>query len=52
LASRDYAARYPEQVQLIEVEAGHDINDYLPLIWQVMQRFLLPPESGRQAVKQ
>ncbi|MBK8989560.1 MAG: hypothetical protein IPM39_26465 [Chloroflexi bacterium] len=40
-ASREYAARYPEQVRLIEVEAEHDINDHLPLIWQVTQRFLL-----------
>lgn len=43
MASREYAARYPEQVQLIEVAAGHDINAHLPLIWQVAQRFLLPP---------
>jgi uncharacterized protein len=40
-ASREYAARYPEQVRLIEVEAAHDINDHLPLIWQVIQQFLL-----------
>jgi uncharacterized protein len=45
-ASREYAARYPEQVRLIEVEAGHDINDHLPLIWQVTQRFLLPSGSA------
>jgi hypothetical protein len=45
-ASREYAAGYPEQVRLIEVEAGHDINDHLPLIWQVTQRFLLPSGSA------
>jgi alpha-beta hydrolase superfamily lysophospholipase len=47
-ASRAYAARYPEQVRLIEVEAAHDINDHLPLIWQVTQRFLLPSGSASQ----
>lgn len=30
--SRDSAARHPEQVRLIEVEAGHDINTHLQLI--------------------
>jgi uncharacterized protein len=30
-ASRDYAQAYPDQVQLIEVTAGHDINAHLPL---------------------
>jgi hypothetical protein len=39
-------ARYPEQVRLIEVKAAHDINDHLPLIWQVTQRFLLPSGSA------
>ncbi|HIE55793.1 MAG TPA: alpha/beta hydrolase, partial [Chromatiaceae bacterium] len=39
--SRQYAARYPEQVELIKVEAGHDINDYLELIWDVIVQFLL-----------
>ncbi len=39
--SRQYAARYAEQVQLIEVEAGHDINAHLDLIWQITQKFLL-----------
>lgn len=40
-ASRDYAVRHAGQVQLIEVDAGHDINAHLPLIWQVTRRFLL-----------
>jgi len=30
--SRRYAARYPELVNLIEVDAGHDINEYLDFI--------------------
>ena len=32
--SRGYAAEYPELVQLIEVDAGHDLNEYLDFIWQ------------------
>jgi pimeloyl-ACP methyl ester carboxylesterase len=32
--SRAYAAQYPDQVRLIEIDAGHDINDHLDLIWQ------------------
>jgi len=44
-ASREYAVRYADQVQLIEVEAGHDINAHLPLIWEVTQQFLL--NSGK-----
>lgn len=39
--SREYAARYPERVQLIAVEAGHDINAHLDLVWEVTQQFLL-----------
>ena len=38
--SRQYAARYP-QVQLTEVEAGHDINDHLNMVWEVVESFLL-----------
>lgn len=44
--SREYAARYPEQVRLIEVAAGHDINDHLSLIWRLMQQFLLEQADG------
>jgi pimeloyl-ACP methyl ester carboxylesterase len=40
--SRDYAARYSNLVTLQEVEAGHNINDHLDLIWQEVQQFLLP----------
>ncbi len=32
--SRDYAAEYPELVQLLEVDAGHDLNEFLDFIWQ------------------
>lgn len=33
-SSRRYAAGYPELVNLIEVEAGHDLNGHLELIWE------------------
>jgi pimeloyl-ACP methyl ester carboxylesterase len=39
--SRDYAASFPDQVQLIEVDADHDLNDHLELIWDYVQSFLL-----------
>jgi pimeloyl-ACP methyl ester carboxylesterase len=39
--SRQWAAGYPEQVQLIEVDADHDLNGHLDLIWEHLQRFLL-----------
>jgi pimeloyl-ACP methyl ester carboxylesterase len=38
--SREYVARY-RQVQLIEVDAGHRLNDRLPFIWRQVQSFLL-----------
>jgi pimeloyl-ACP methyl ester carboxylesterase len=40
-ASREYARAYPDQVQLIEVTAGHDINAHLPLIWETLQQVCL-----------
>ncbi len=40
-ASRDFARAYPDQVQLIEVTAGHNINGRLPLIWQTLQQVCL-----------
>jgi uncharacterized protein len=40
-ASRAYAHAYPDQVQLIEVTAGHDINAHLPLVWQTLQQVCL-----------
>jgi pimeloyl-ACP methyl ester carboxylesterase len=39
--SRAYAKRFPGQVQLIEVEATHDLNDHLGFIWEQVQSFLL-----------
>ena len=38
--SRDYAAAY-DQVQLIEVDSEHTLNDQLPFIWGQVQSFLL-----------
>ncbi|MGB3714990.1 MAG: YqiA/YcfP family alpha/beta fold hydrolase [Candidatus Promineifilaceae bacterium] len=32
--SRQYTAEYPDLVKLIEVDGGHDLNDYLDFIWQ------------------
>jgi len=39
--SRDYAARFPDKVQLIEVDADHDLNVHLEFIWEHVQSFLL-----------
>jgi fermentation-respiration switch protein FrsA (DUF1100 family) len=39
--SRDYAAAYPDQVQLIEVDSDHQLNDQLPFIWEHVLAFLL-----------
>jgi pimeloyl-ACP methyl ester carboxylesterase len=39
--SREYARRYPDKVQLIEVEADHDLNGHMCLIWDSVQSFLL-----------
>ena len=39
--SRAYAAAYPDDVRLIEAEAGHDLNGHLDLIWDYVQSFLL-----------
>jgi pimeloyl-ACP methyl ester carboxylesterase len=39
--SRAYAARFADRVRLIEVDAGHDLNDHLPFIWEQGTRFLL-----------
>jgi pimeloyl-ACP methyl ester carboxylesterase len=40
-SSRQYAASFPDQVQLVEVDAEHTLNDQLPLIWGYVQSFLL-----------
>jgi uncharacterized protein len=39
--SRRYAAKHPDQVELLEVGAGHVLNDHLNLIWEHVQGFLL-----------
>jgi len=39
--SREYAASFPDVVHLIEVNAGHDLNDHLEFIWGYVQSFLL-----------
>ena len=44
--SRKYAAHYPNQVSLIEIQADHDLNDHLELIWEYTQPFLLENKAG------
>jgi len=39
--SRKYAASYPDQTQLVEVESDHRLNDQLDLIWEHVGSFLL-----------
>jgi pimeloyl-ACP methyl ester carboxylesterase len=39
--SRNYAAAFPDRVQLIEVDSDHRLNDQLPFIWDYVQSFLL-----------
>lgn len=39
--SRQYADRFPEQVHLVEVDADHDLNQHLDLVWEYVQSFLL-----------
>jgi len=39
--SRAYAAEHPAAVQLVEVEADHDLNGHLDLAWEYVQSFLL-----------
>jgi len=44
--SRAYAANFPDTIHLIEVDAGHDLNDHLDFIWEHVQSFLLCTERG------
>ncbi len=44
--SRRYAADYPDRVHLVEVDAAHDLNGYLDLIWESVQSFLLGSNQG------
>jgi pimeloyl-ACP methyl ester carboxylesterase len=39
--SRTYADQYPELVSLVEVEADHDLNGHLALVWEHVEGFLL-----------
>ncbi|MCL4299618.1 MAG: esterase [Anaerolineae bacterium] len=39
--SRAYAAHFPDQVHLVEVDADHQLSDQLAFIWQQVQSFLL-----------
>lgn len=45
-ASRAYAATYPDDVRLIEVAAGHDLDGHLDLIWETAQSFLCGDHSS------
>lgn len=44
--SREYAADYPDDVRLIEVDADHDLNPHLDLIWGYVRSFLLGMDGG------
>jgi len=39
--SRAYAANFPDRVHLIEVNADHNLNGHLELIWEYVKSFLL-----------
>ncbi|RLC78474.1 MAG: hypothetical protein DRI81_06630 [Chloroflexi bacterium] len=42
--SRVYATDFPDSVRLIEVDADHDLNGHLELIWEYAHSFLLGTE--------
>lgn len=44
--SRAYEADFPDRVHLVEVDANHDLNDHLDLIWETVQSFLLDSAGG------
>ncbi len=44
--SRAYAADFPDKVRLVEVDANHDLNDHLAMIWEYVQSFLLEGTGG------
>jgi len=46
--SRKYAADFPDKVQLIEVSAGHDLNDRIEFVWGYVQSFVLVTEGGTE----
>jgi pimeloyl-ACP methyl ester carboxylesterase len=39
--SRTYADKYPDKVKLVQLQAGHVLNDHLDLIWEHVVSFLL-----------
>ena len=39
--SQAVAEQYPDQVRLIELDAGHDLNDHLAAVWEQVQAFVL-----------
>lgn len=39
--SREYQARYPQRVDLLELDSDHALNDQLPFIWEQVGSFLL-----------
>lgn len=45
--SRVYAIDYPDKVQLVEVEADHDLNGHLDFIWEYVRSFLLGTSTRR-----
>ncbi len=40
-----YASAHPDKVHLVEVDAGHDLNGHLDVIWAYVKSFLLAGES-------
>jgi hypothetical protein len=44
--SRAYAADHPDDVRLIEVDADHDLNPHLALVWDTVTSFLLDAGEG------
>jgi pimeloyl-ACP methyl ester carboxylesterase len=44
--SRQYASDFAERVRLIEVDADHDLNDHLDLIWDHVFESLLVSDKG------
>jgi pimeloyl-ACP methyl ester carboxylesterase len=44
--SRRYAANFPQQVRLIEVDADHDLNGHLESIWEHVESLLLDTRVG------
>ncbi len=44
--SRQYASDFADRVRLIEVDADHDLNDHLDLVWSHVGAFLLNSDKG------